>query len=173
MNNEFEIIVRSRRPNFSLAQTPARDNSIADGQIQYRRGLAFMEDPTNPDKAILADGTISIAGFVTRDIAAGGPQLESSIYPGKIELPTVAGDEASFEDGEVVEAEGDYICGTGSRGLDNTTEPGTELSFDNGRFCKATTGQISEWVLVASNLTVVNEDNDCRIRARRKHGSVK
>jgi len=166
---QFEITKRSRRPNYSMPNTPAANGSLADGTIQTSRGVAFEESAT-PDTAQLATGASPILGFVTRNIMKGGPQLADSIYPGRIDLPTVAGQEASFEYAEEVEAEGtDYICGTGARGLDNTTVVGTKLSFDAGRFCKATTGQLAEFQLVGQ-ITPKDSGNACRIRARRLAG---
>lgn len=167
MSIQFEITKRSRRPNYSMPNTPALVGT-ADNTVQTSRGVAFMEGAV--DTAALADGSSPIIGFVTRPILKGGPGLGDSIYPGKIELGTVAGQEASFEDAEEIEAEGaDYICGTGARQLDNTTAVNTKLSFDAGRFCKATTGQLSEFVLVGQ-LTQQDSGNVCRIRARRTHG---
>lgn len=169
MSSQFEITKRSRRPNYSMLNTP--NLGLAAGTVQNARGVAFQESIT-ADTAELANGVAPILGFVTRIIMAGGPQLGDSIYPGRIELPTLAGQEASFEYAEEIEAEGtDYICGTGVRTIDNTTAPRTPLSFDLGRFCKAQAGQLAEFELT-TQLTPRDSTNVCRIRARRLTGNV-
>lgn len=173
----FEITKRGRRPNYSFPNSPA-DQNLGQGTIQTYRGVAFQESLT-ADTTELANGLGPCVGFVTRNIASGGPDLGSSIYPGRIDLPTVAGQEASYEDAEEVEAEcasngsgnGYYICGTGARALTNTTPLRTPLSFDLGRFCVAQTGQLSEWELVAV-LTATDSSNPYRLRMRRVHGHI-
>lgn len=172
MSSQFEITKRSRRPNYSLPNTPAPNGALADGTIQTPRGVAFQQDNADPlgQTAKLAAGTSPILGFVTRHIMKGGPQLADSIYPGRIDLPTIAGQEASFEYAEEVEAEGtDYISGTGLYAITSATALNTKLSFLNGQFCVAQSGQLSEFILVGQ-LTPQDDTNNCRILARRTAG---
>lgn len=163
---KFEITKRSRRPNYSMLHTPAADTSLAAGAIRYPRGTAFQESST-ADTAELADGSQPIIGFVTRPIAAGGPQLADSIYPGRIDLPTPDGDEASFEYAEEVQAEGsDFVQGSGSDKLDTNTALKTKVSFRGGKFCAAATTQIAEFMVV-QKLTPEDSANVVRFGLRR------
>lgn len=126
--NLFEIIRSHRNRNISLL-TPV---------AAAMRGQAYQESAT-AGTAELADGTKPLTGFVTRDVVVGGPTLGDAIYPGRLELPFKAGDEASFEKGEAVEAEGgDFIIlAPASNGLDASTALETDLSFSAGKFIVA------------------------------------
>jgi len=93
----FEVTKRSSRPTRSLAGVTG---------LNAARGIAFIEDPANPGYAKLADGTLPIAGFVTRNVQVGGPTIADAILPNRIELAFADTDFLSFELAEEVQAEG-------------------------------------------------------------------
>jgi hypothetical protein len=93
----FEITKRSPRPYRSLAGVAG---------LNAARGTAFIEDEANPGFAKLADGTVPIAGFITRNAQVGGPTIADAIMPNRIELPFADTDMQSFEQAEEVQAEG-------------------------------------------------------------------
>jgi len=74
--------------------------------LNAARGIAFIEDPANPGFAKLADGTLPIAGFVTRNVQVGGPSLADAVMPNRIEVPFADTDFLSFELAEEVQCEG-------------------------------------------------------------------
>lgn len=153
----FEVTKRSPRPIRSLA-------GIAG--LNAARGIAFIEDPANPGTAKLADGTLPIAGFVTRNCQVGGPTISDAVLPNRIELPFADTDFQSFEQAEEVQAEGYGTPATVANGTvqggaylyqDNganavltitaNTPAGTRVSFRNGQFCIAAAGDVSEYYL--------------------------
>jgi len=93
----FEVTKRSSRPTRSLAGVTG---------LNAARGIAFIEDPANPGFAKLADGTLPIAGFVTRNVQVGGPTIADAILPNRIELAFADTDFLSFELAEEVQCEG-------------------------------------------------------------------
>jgi len=93
----FEITKRSPRPYRSLAGVTG---------LNAARGTAFIEDPANPGFAKLADGTVPITGFITRNAQVGGPTIADAIMPNRIELTFADTDMQSFEQAEEVQAEG-------------------------------------------------------------------
>jgi hypothetical protein len=139
--------------------------------IGWKRGQAFQEGAT-ADSAIVADGTAPIIGFATRDGVVGGPDIGYQVWPNRLEGPNVAGEEASFEDAEEFEAEGDdYIIGSGSNQIDGSTALKTRLTFSNGKAAVATSGDLSEFMLVGKP-AVQDSGNTVRIKARRAKGEV-
>ena len=145
----FEITKRSPRPYKSL---------VAPTGAAGGRGTAFIEDPANAGKALEADGSAPIAGFVTRPILVGGPTLADAIMPNRTDLPFADGDYISLEQAEEVEAEGYdpaningfLYSGTGgnaAKTITAATTIGTRCSFRNGQFSVAVTGDYSEWLL--------------------------
>jgi hypothetical protein len=146
----FEITKRSPRPYRSLVAPLG-----AAG-----RGTAYIEDPANPGSAKLADGTLPIAGFVTRPILAGGPTLADAIMPNRIELPFSDGTQGNGDDGmisleqaEEVQAEsydgssGYLYSGSGALTITAATPINTRCSFTNGKFCIAQSTQVAEYYL--------------------------
>ena len=93
----FEVTKRSSRPTRSLSGVTG---------LNAARGIAFIEDPANPGFAKLADGTLPIAGFVTRNVQVGGPSLADAVMPNRIEVPFADTDFLSFELAEEVQCEG-------------------------------------------------------------------
>jgi hypothetical protein len=145
----FEIRFRSPKPNRNLL-TP---NAASE------RGVAFQESAV-AGTSELADGTKPIAGFCSRKVLVGGPGLGDHIYPGRLELPFTATQEAAFELAEEVEAEGaNYIDGSITGG----TALKTPLMFTAGKFALATTGKWSEFMLVEQMTPEVG--GNVRIRA--------
>lgn len=165
----FEITKRSLVP-FNSLTTPAPDNSLVAGTVVNERGVAFQFSATDGG-AVLADGSKAFAGFLARRTKVNGPSLEDVVYPGRLELPFVAGGPASFEYAEEVEVEGPagvnstYLIGTGASAISGSTAASTKLSFSGGAFCVAQTGQYAEFELVAQ-LTPETSGN-VRFRARR------
>ena len=93
----FEVTKRSSRPTRSLSGVAG---------LNAARGIAFIEDPANAGFAKLADGTLPIAGFVTRNVQVGGPTIADAILPNRLELPFADTDFQSFELAEEVQCEG-------------------------------------------------------------------
>ena len=93
----FEVTKRSSRPTRSL-------NGVTG--LNAARGIAFIEDPANPGCAKLADGTLPIAGFITRNAQVCGPTIADAILPNRLELPFADTDFQSFELAEEVQCEG-------------------------------------------------------------------
>ena len=128
---QFEITKRSLVPYNSLT-TPAPSGSLATGTVVNERGVAFQFGSTD-GQAELADGTKAFGGFLSRRTKVGGPSLEDVVYPGRTELPFVAGGPASLEYTEEVEVEGPananstYMIGTGAGAISATTPAGTNL----------------------------------------------
>ncbi len=160
--NLFEITKKSPRPvNTLLTPTAAAV-----------RGMAMMESATTPGQAVLADGTAPIRGFQTRDSKVGGPDLGDVIYPGRLELAFVAGEEGTYEHAEEVEAEGaNFVSADGTVGVLAGTAINTPLSFVAGQFVKAASGQFVEFILV--ELPTPEIPGNVRLRARSVPGYVK
>jgi len=153
----FEVTKRSSRPIRSLT-------GIAG--LNAARGIAFIEDPAHPGTAKLADGTLPIAGFVTRNCQVGGPTISDAVLPNRLELPFADTDFQSFEQAEEIQAEGYgdpatlangsvqggaflYSDNGGNAVLTITAQTaiGTWVSFRNGQFCVANEGDVSEYYL--------------------------
>jgi hypothetical protein len=160
---------------------------LAPTGVGAARGIAYIEDPNNPGNAKLADGSLPIAGFVTRNIQVGGPTLGDSIYPLRIELPFQDGTQISLEQAEMVSAEGydpttlagNLYSGTGvasGTGLNSqitaATPTGTRCSFLNGQFCVAGVGQYTEFYLAAFEPPALPQDT-FRCRFVRTAGQVR
>ena len=164
----FEIVKRSPHPMKSL---------LLPSGAAATRGVAYMEDTATPGSAKLADGTVPIAGFVTRPVLVGGPTLADAVMPNRIELPFTAGEYGSFEAGEEVEAEtwGEQVySGTGgnaAKTLTGATAVGTKISFYAGQFCVAVTGQYAEYYLAEQKTPVVST-NTFRVRMVRILGVI-
>lgn len=176
----FEITKRSPLPYKSLVAPTGSKG----------RGIAFIEDTSNPGKAILADGSQPIAGFVTRSIKAGGPDLGDDVFPNRIERPFSDTDPygadsnmISLEQGEEVEAEGyDPDCvngflysGTGgnaAKTITASTALKTPCSFYNGQFSVGITGQYCEWMLIENSIEPQISGN-LRCRFQKLPGAIK
>ena len=175
----FEITKRSPLPYVSLvAPTGAKG-----------RGIAYIEDNTNPGNAILADGSKPIAGFITRPIKAGGPDLGDDVFPNRIERPFSDSDPygadanmITLEQAEEVEAEaydplqvaGYLYSGTGGNAgktINASTALNTQCSFRNGQFSVAVSGDYCEWLLVALPTPMVS--GNVRARFIKVRGVVK
>ena len=142
----FELLKRSPRPVVSLL-TPASGQGYAlpmSGLIGYMRGTPMQESAT-AGQAELADGSKPFAGFMTRDSQGGGGVLGDMIYPNRLELPFVAGEDGSFEFAEEVVAEGANLI---DAGLTAATPLKTAISFAAGKFAVAISGQDAQFVLV-------------------------
>ena len=108
----FEIVKRSPHPMKSL---------LLPAAAAATRGVAYMEDTATPGSAKLADGTVPIAGFVTRPVLIGGPTIADAVMPNRLELPFAAADYGSFEQGEEVEVAegfGEYQAGAVAQGAE-------------------------------------------------------
>ena len=175
----FEITKRSPLPYKSLVAPTGSSG----------RGIAYIEDPANPGNAILADGSEPIAGFVTRNILAGGPTLANDVFPNQLERPFsdsdpygVSANMISLEQAEEVEAEGydpNHVngflySGTGGNAA-KTITPSTALktlcSFRNGQFSVAVTGDVAEWMLQEIQTPLVA--GNVRARFIKVHGDIK
>jgi hypothetical protein len=149
----FEIKRTSPRRNVSL---------ITPSGTTYPRGTAFQESDTL-GTAELADSTKAQVYFATREIKNGGPTLSDDVFPGRLESPATAGDEASFEDAEVIEAEGgDYIA-TGTGAITSATAVDTEVALTGGKFRAAQSGEYVWGLLKSASLTPEDSGNAVRI----------
>jgi hypothetical protein len=171
---QFEITKRSLVP-YNALTTPTPDAGLAAGTVVNERGVAFQFSATD-GQAELADGTKAFAGFLTRRTKVNGASLEDVVFPGRTELPFVAGGPASFEYAEEVEVEGassvnsTWMIGTGAGAIAATTAAETKLSFSGGAFCVAQTGQNAEYELIAQ-MTPETAGN-VRFRARKLTGQA-
>jgi len=152
----FTVTKRSSRPIRSLSGVAG---------LNAARGIAFIEDPAHPGTAKLADGTLPIAGFVTRNCLVGGPTISDAVLPNRLELPFSDTDFQSFEQAEEVQAEGYGDPATMANGsvqvgaylysdqanpalvITDKTPVGTRASFRNGQFSAAATGDVAEYYL--------------------------
>lgn len=135
----FEITKRANRPNRSLLLPAAA----------AAKGVAFIEDVATPGTAKLADGTLPIVGFVTREVTVAGPTLADHVYPGRTQLPFKATEEGSFEYAEEVEAESSVYL---DAALISSHANGTKCTFAAGKFVATATGKIAEFIVV-ENMT--------------------
>jgi hypothetical protein len=171
---QFEITKRSFVPYNSLT-TPAPSGSLAAGTVVNERGVAFQFGSTD-GQAELADGTKAFAGFLARRTKVNGPSLEDVVYPGRTELPFVAGGPASFEYAEEVEVEGPaganstWLIGTGAGAISAATAAGTKLSFSGGAFCVAQASQNAEFEMAAQ--MTPETSGYVRFRARKLTGQT-
>ena len=166
----FEITKRSLRLYKSLT---------APAGVGASRGIAYIEDPAHPGAAIVSDGSLPLAGFVTRNILVGGPTISDAVLPNRIELPFTDGDFVSLEHAEEVEAEGygDHLYSGSGAGAAKTitaaTTIGTKASFLNGMFSIAAAGQNQEYYLAEIKAPAVPTANTFRARFVRIEGQVK
>ncbi len=134
-------------------------------------GLALMNKTT--DATLLIEATGSFLGFLTRNVTTAGPGLleafdvltTDSSNPTALENVFKAGDEVSVEKADAVEAEGSQFLlasGTGG-GINLYTAVGSELSFVDGKFRVAQSGDTAYFTL-ACHLTPDVAGN-VRIRA--------
>lgn len=169
--SNFEITKRSPQGYRSL---------VAPTGASSGRGIAYIEDTSNPGNAIVADGSMPIAGFVTRSILLGGPTVSDIVFP-RIELPFEDGTAASFEQAEEVQAEGydaahvnghlySSTGGDSALTITGSTPVKTLCSFRNGQFCIADTGDYAEWMLVEQLTPRVTGNVRCRFT--KVHGQV-
>lgn len=125
-----------------------------------------MQESSTAGQAELADGSAPFVGFQTRDSQVGGPVLGDVIYPGRLELPFVAGEEGTFEHGEEVSAEGtDFIDTTSQYGaISSGTALKSPLTFKAGKFSLALSGDLVFYMLVDKPTPEIA--GNVRIRAR-------
>jgi len=112
------------------------------------RGKAIMVDPVDPTQGKLAEG--ALAGFVTRDVAEGGPSVidRAQVFPGRLELPFSKDQECTLELADAVECEGDeYIVQAGADAITAATPINTKLSFVDGKFRVSQAGDIDYFLL--------------------------
>lgn len=138
----------------------------------YPRGTAFQESDVL-GTAELADGTKAKPMFITRKVLNGGPVLGDDVYPGRLELPFTAGDEASFEDAEEIELEGaDFIYGS-TGAITSGTALDTEIAFKDGKARAAQSGEYVWGLLKSVSLTPEDSANTLRIRVEKVVGYKK
>lgn len=156
----------------NLRSSPSKRRSLLTPNAAALRGNFFQESAT-AGTAEVADGSKPLAGFVTRDVVVGGPVLGDHIYPGRIDLPFTAAQEASFEMPESFEAEGaDFFQVGGTGPVVAGTALQTELAFVLGKLRIAQTADIVEYVIVEQQ-TAKNAANSFRIRAEKVPRRVK
>lgn len=112
------------------------------------RGKAIMVDPADPTKGKLAES--ALAGFVTRDVRDGGPDVmdRAQVFPGRLELPFAKDQECTLELADAVECEGDeYVLQAGTGAITSATPINTKLSFVDGKFRASQVGDIDYFLL--------------------------
>lgn len=128
-----------------------------------KRGVAIQADTTTPSKGALATG--DYLGFLTRDVVATLDVAERAVWPGRLELPFIAGGQVSIERADAIEAEGtDYLVTSGTGALAAETSLGTDLSFASGKLRVKQSGDRAVFKLrevqtpeVAGNLRIFAE----------------
>ena len=133
------------------------------------RGLALGPDASDVTKAAVADGD-QFLGFLTRDVTSTGPVLGDHVYPGRLELPFVAGGEVTLEKADEVEVEGEaanagLVVTSGTGAITTDTAVGTGLSFYGGKWREVQTGEIAFYRL-SGQITPVN-GGSVRFRAEK------
>ncbi len=116
-------------------------SAIKDANDKVVRGKPLMRDLTDGTLAALAAG--QLLGFVTREVVDGGPSVidRAQVFPGRLELPFALDQECSVELADAVECEGsDYVLTSGTGALSTSTSLGAELSFFDGKFYEAQSG---------------------------------
>lgn len=149
------------------------------------RGTAYIENTSSAGAVTAADGTLPIAGFVTRAIVSGGPTLADTVFPNHINQPFGApavpaagepgllpnagdGSMITLEFADEFEAEGaDYIysgsAGNAAKTLNENTALKTAVSFYAGKACVAVSGQWVDYLLLEVK-DAVDSDNAARFR---------
>lgn len=125
----------------------------------YPVGTAFKVASVDPDTGArtfaLASGVAD--GFVMREIRVpadginGNPRTDTEIlYNQGLETPFTAGREGTLEWGSEIEAEGtDYLLTSGTGTITGGTAVGAKLSFLNGKFRVAQSGEYAQFRVVA------------------------
>lgn len=110
------------------------------GTLVISRGTALGPHASDPNQCDMADGK-NFIGFVMRDVNVGGPSLADHVYPNRLELPYALGTEVSMEKAYEVDAEGaGFLVTSGTGALSVATAVGATISFNDGRFYAAQTG---------------------------------
>lgn len=143
----------------------------------YKRGIAFGDDNTDPEKAALA-GSTKFEGFLSRD-AVQARSLRDLLHPDSLlESPTISGEMATLEDFDEIEAEGtDFLVLTGTGVINSSAGVGTKLGFDgNGKLRVAQPGDNYYFEVTAnsavSSSAFPSRNGELRIRARRTSGHI-
>ena len=153
---------------FEIKRTsPSRNVSLLTPTgATYPRGTAFQESDTL-GSAELADGTKAKPVFITRKSLNGGPVLGDDTFPGRLELPFTAGDEASFEDAEEIELEGADHLYASTGVITAATAIDTEVAFKDGKARVAQSGEYVWGLLKSATLTPEDSGNTVRIRVEK------
>lgn len=141
------------------------------------KGTALNYKNGNDQKAQLASGMA--VGFTTQDITLEGQASLQSFKDrtiGKTDLPIAVGQNVSLRmptlnselevEGSGVAQPGNLVCTSGTGALASNTARRTKLSFLNGSFRIAQTGDVAQFLLLETGLTA-NIDGNLRIRVRR------
>lgn len=118
--------------NFQIRRLSPHSRVSINIPFAAPRGTAIQVDTTTPANGALA--TADYVGFLTRDVVASLDVSERAIWPGRLELPTLVGEQATLERADAIEVEGaDYIVLSGTGAITGGTTLGTELSFAGGK----------------------------------------
>lgn len=128
------------------------------GTVIYPRGTAAgaagggYQSTQDILAAVLASGN-NFLGFLTRDVADQGPSLfEVDIPTNPLALPFTAGLECTLEKADEVECESSlYIQTSGTGAITASTALGTNLSFTNGKFYVAQSGDTAFFELTGNS----------------------
>lgn len=172
---------------FDILQALGDGRGLRSGilpNVAMPRGTALMIESRDPDTQeitwALAEGRYD--GFVSRDVrivtsgdrpeSFGNPRTDSEILWGEgLETPFRAGDRGTIELGKSLVVEGeDYLMTSGAGAIDDETESGTLLSFENGKFCVAQEGQEASFRLTSQMSP--EEEGEVRITVEMLNGVV-
>lgn len=104
-----------------------------------KAGTFVMVDTTTPANAALGSG--DAIGVLTRDVVSDLTVTERAVWPGRLELPFIVGQQGSVERLDAFEAEGtDHLVTSGTGALASNTALGTKLSVYGGKVRVAQTG---------------------------------
>ena len=153
--------------NFEIRRVRPASNISRKFTGTAKRGTALGAHATDVEAAALAQGT-NFLGFLTRDVSADGPSLESRVLP-LLEQAFKSGLEVSLQKADEIECEGtDYIQTTGGAAIGSATPVGTLLSFKDGKWQVAQTGEVAFGTLTGNSglggSTLPSENGGLRIR---------
>ena len=153
--------------NFEIRRVRPGSNISRKFTGTAKRGTAVGAHATDVEVAALAQGT-NFLGFLTRDVAADGPSLESRVFP-LLEQAFKSVLEVSLQKADEVECEGtDCIQTAGDGAVGATTAVGTLLSFKDGKWRVAQSGEVAFGMLTGNSglngSTLASENGGLRIR---------
>lgn len=164
--------------NFEIRRSAPGTISGILPAIAYPVGKPLMRSSTDADTGEVTfalasgrcDGFMTRASRVPDEGSNGNPRTaEEQLMGFGLETPFTAGRQGSLEMADLVEVEGDdYIMSSGTGAVDENTPVNTKLSFKEGRFYEAQTGDFAQFRLAAQ--MTPETSGETRIRAEKIEG---